>query len=76
MTNTTGASFILSYTGSTGGIVSGSLLQVPAPGANGTAVTAIPDSGYVFWKRDNNSTANPRTDTNVTANITGIALFT
>lgn len=42
--SSSGSSFILTYTGSTGGIVSGSLLQVVASGANGTAVTAIPDS--------------------------------
>ena len=34
------------------------------------AVTAVPDTGYHFVNWSDASTANPRTDTNVTANVT------
>ena len=42
---------------------------------SGTAVTAAPNAGYHFVKWSDNSTANPRTDTNVTANISVTAMF-
>src|SRR5439155_3751492 len=44
-------------------------------GANGTAVTAVADTGYHFVNWSDLSTANPRTDTNVTANISVTANF-
>ena len=44
-------------------------------GANGNAVTALPDGGYHFVQWSDGSTANPRTDTNVTANVSVTASF-
>ena len=42
----------------------------PSPtAADGTAVTAVPDTGYHFVQWSDGSTANPRTDTNVTADL-------
>ena len=44
-------------------------------GANGTTVTAVPNTGYHFANWSDGSTANPRTDTKVTANISVTANF-
>jgi hypothetical protein len=44
-------------------------------GADGTAVTAVPDAGYHFVKWSDDVTANPRTDQNVTASIDVTASF-
>ncbi len=44
-------------------------------GSDGTSVTAVADTGYHFVQWSDASTANPRTDTNVTANISVTAQF-
>src|SRR5438034_4597916 len=44
-------------------------------GSNGTAVTAVPDLHYHFVNWSDSSTANPRTDMNVTANLSVTANF-
>ena len=45
-------------------------------GANGTAVTAVPDTGYHFVKLERRRTdGSPRTDSNVTADISVTANF-
>ncbi len=44
-------------------------------GEDGTAVRAVPDTGYHFVNWSDGSTANPRTDTNVTANVDVTANF-
>jgi hypothetical protein len=44
-------------------------------GANGTAVTAVPAAGYHFVSWSDDLYQNPRTDTNVTADITVMASF-
>ena len=44
-------------------------------GASGTAVTAVAATGYHFVNWSDTSTANPRTDTNVTANVSVTANF-
>ncbi len=44
-------------------------------GEDGTAVTAVPDTGYHFVDWSDGSTANPRTDSNVTANVDVTANF-
>ncbi len=46
-----------------------------AYGGDGTAVTAVPATGYHFVKWSDNSTENPRTDSNVTADISVTATF-
>ena len=44
-------------------------------GADGTAVTAVPETGYHFVNWSDGSTVNPRTDSNVTANVNVTANF-
>ncbi len=63
------------YTGSANWIVSWNLLQSITSGSNGTTVVAIPNTGYSFVNRSDGSTANPRTDVNVTWNINVVANF-
>jgi Bacterial Ig-like domain (group 2)/Divergent InlB B-repeat domain len=57
------------------GSLSGDLLQWVECGGDGTAVEAVPDDCYHFVKWSDESTDNPRTDTNVTENITVEASF-
>src|SRR5439155_382171 len=67
--------YTLTYTAGANGTISGTTPQTVNHGANGTAVTAVADTGYHFVKCSDLSTANPRTDTNVTANISVTANF-
>ena len=53
----------------------GSTLQTVNYGENGTAVTAVPNTGCFFVDWSDSSTANPRTDTNVTITVTVTANF-
>ena len=66
---------VLSYNAGPNGTLSGTTSQTIANGANGTAVTAIPNPGYNFVNWSDGSTANPRTDTNVTSSATLTASF-
>ncbi|NWG03180.1 MAG: hypothetical protein HXY44_10040 [Syntrophaceae bacterium] len=68
--------FTLTYTAGTNGTISGTSPQTVNYGGNGTAVTAVPNTGYHFVNWSDGSTANPRTDTNVTTNISVTANFT
>jgi len=68
--------FTLTYTAGPGGSLTGDTVQVVNYGENGTAVTAVPDTGYQFVNWSDASTDNPRTDLNVTANIAVTANFT
>lgn len=65
----------LNYAAGSHGSVSGNTAQTVLYGLDGTAVTAVPDSGYHFVKWSDNSTQNPRTDTDVVANISVTASF-
>ncbi|RJP89124.1 MAG: hypothetical protein C4518_10310 [Desulfobacteraceae bacterium] len=65
----------LTYTAGAGGIISGVSPQVVANGASGTAVTAVPDSGYRFVQWSDGVTVNPRTDAQVTADISVTAQY-
>jgi len=65
----------ISYTASTGGSISGTDPQTVNDGTDGTAVTAVPASGYTFTNWSDLSTANPRTDTDVTGDINVTANF-
>jgi len=67
--------YTLSYSAGPNGSLSGSTAQVANHGSDGTAVTATPNVGYHFVDWSDGSTANPRTDTNVTGNITVSANF-
>lgn len=65
----------LNYSAGSHGSVSGDTAQTVLYGLDGTPVTAVPDSGYHFVKWSDNSTQNPRTDTDVVANISVTATF-
>ena len=67
--------FTLDYIAGFGGSLTGNTSQVVDYGSDGTAVTAVPDTGYHFVDWSDASTNNPRTDTNVTANINVTASF-
>ena len=67
--------FTLTYNAGTGGALTGDTSQTVNYGVDGTAVEAVPDTGYHFAKWSDDSTANPRTDTHVTANLDVTATF-
>ncbi len=67
--------FTLSYTAGAGGTLTGETTQTVNYGADGTAVKAVANTGYHFVNWSDGSTANPRTDTNVTANVAVTANF-
>ncbi|MHB8808420.1 MAG: InlB B-repeat-containing protein [Desulfobulbaceae bacterium] len=67
--------YTLTYTAGANGTLTGTTPQTVNHGASGTAVTAVPNNGYHFVDWSDGSTANPRTDTNVTANISVMANF-
>jgi hypothetical protein len=67
--------FTLSYAAGAGGSLTGNLSQTVAYGQDGTPVTAVADAGYHFVSWSDGSTANPRTDTHVTGNISVTASF-
>jgi type II secretory pathway pseudopilin PulG len=68
--------FTLTYTAGAGGTISGTTPQTVYLGANGTAVTANPSTGYNFVNWSDGIATATRTDTNVTANKTVTANFT
>ena len=57
------------------GSIEGSATQVVDYGSDGTAVTASPAVGHHFVRWSDGSTANPRTDTRVTADASYTAVF-
>jgi autotransporter-associated beta strand protein len=67
--------YTLTYTAGSNGTNSGANPQTVNYGASGSAVTAMPNTGYSFVNWSDGSTANPRTDTNVTNNVTVTANF-
>ena len=69
-------SFTLTYAAGAHGTISGDASQTRAPtAATAPPVTAVPAAGYHFVKWSDNKTANPRTDLNVTADISVTASF-
>ncbi|MCX6720756.1 MAG: DUF1566 domain-containing protein [Candidatus Staskawiczbacteria bacterium] len=67
--------YSLNYTAGVNGYISGTAPQMVASGASGTAVTAAANTNYHFVSWSDGSTQNPRTDTNVTGNISVTATF-
>ena len=67
--------YTLTYTAGANGSITGSSPQTVNHGASGTAVTAVPATGYHFVNWSDASTANPRTDSNVTSNVSVTANF-
>ncbi|KAB2898864.1 MAG: DUF1566 domain-containing protein, partial [Dokdonella sp.] len=65
----------LHYSAGPNGSLSGDTNQTVVHGSDGTAVTAVPNTGYHFDAWSDGVTANPRTDTNVQADINVIANF-
>ena len=65
----------LTYVSGSNGSIDGHTSQTVISGGNGVAVTATPNTGYSFINWSDGSTQNPRTDTNVTSNITVTANF-
>ena len=53
----------LTYTAGANGLISGTTPQVVFSTGTGSAVTAVPATGYHFVNWSDASTANPRTDT-------------
>ena len=66
----------LNYTAGGNGSLSGDMTQTVNYGFDGTAVTALPYLHYVFDRWSDGSTANPRTDTDVSGHINVEAQFT
>jgi len=71
----TPVTYNLAYTAGANGTLVGTASQTVATGTSGTAVTPTPNTGYSFTTWSDGSTANPRTDTNVTGAITQTATF-
>ena len=67
--------YTLTYSAGSNGTITGTSPQTVNYGASGTAVTAVPSTGYHFVNWSDASTANPRTDTNVTGDISVTANF-
>ena len=67
--------YTLTYTAGPNGSITGATPQIVDHGANGAAVTAVPAANYHFVNWSDASTANPRTDSNVTANLSVTANF-
>ncbi|XBB67686.1 InlB B-repeat-containing protein [Nocardioides sp. WV_118_6] len=67
--------YVLTYLPGPGGSLSPSAPQLVEHGADGPAVTVTPSLGYHFVRWSDGSTANPRTDTAVTADLSVSAEF-
>ncbi len=67
--------YTLTYTAGANGSITGTTPQTVDYGADGAAVTAAPDANYHFVDWSDGSVANPRTDTNVTSDVTVSANF-
>jgi uncharacterized repeat protein (TIGR02543 family) len=70
-----GGSWTLTYNAGAGGSISGTTPQTVASGADGSEVTAVPNTGYRFVGWSDDVMTASRTDTNVTADITVTAIF-
>ena len=67
--------YTLTYTAGANGSISGTRPQTVVSGNSGSAVTAVPATGYHFVNWSDSSTANPRTDSSVSGNISVTANF-
>ena len=67
--------YSLTYTAGANGTITGIANQTVAQGASGSAVTAIPNSGYHFVEWSDGVKTATRTDRNVTGNIAVTASF-
>ena len=69
------STYTLNYSAGANGTITGTATQAITAGSSGSAVTAVPNAGYHFVQWSDASTVNPRTDTNVGANINVTASF-
>src|SRR4029077_2249979 len=67
--------YTLTYAAGPNGTISGVSPQTVASGGSGTAVTAVPSTGYHFVQWSDGVLTATRTDTNVTANVNVTASF-
>jgi thermitase len=67
--------YTLTYTAGANGTIRGTSQQTVTSGASGTAVTAVPNTGYHFTSWSDGWPTAARTDTNVTANKSVTANF-
>lgn len=67
--------YTLVYSAGENGVLTGTTSQTVSHGLSGSTVTAVPDEGYRFNRWSDNSTTNPRTDANVSGNISVTAEF-
>ncbi len=68
-------SYTLTYTAGANGSITGTSPQTVEFGGSGSAVTAVPDSGYYFLQWSDGVTTASRTNTNVAGNINVTAIF-
>jgi hypothetical protein len=67
--------YTLTYDAGATGTINGTTPQTVNCGSNGSAVTAIANTNYYFLNWSDAASANPRTDLNVSTNITVTANF-
>ena len=67
--------YTLTYLAGPHGTLSGDTIQLVQFGGDGTAVEAIPQPGYIFTGWSDGIDSNPRTDLDVSANLTVMAGF-
>jgi formylglycine-generating enzyme required for sulfatase activity len=68
-------SYSLDYSAGAGGSLTGDTAQTVLPGADGTSIEAVPDTGYTFVDWSDGVTDNPRTDTNAASGLDVTANF-
>lgn len=67
--------YALAYTSGDNGTLEGPAMQAIEHGGNGSPMTAVPNVGYHFVQWSDGSTANPRRDLNVLADLSVTALY-
>ena len=67
--------YTLTYAAGANGSITGSASQTVLHGESGSAVTAVPNAGFRFKQWSDGRTDNPRTDSNVNADISVEAQF-
>ncbi|MEX0901964.1 MAG: hypothetical protein WDZ76_04430 [Pseudohongiellaceae bacterium] len=65
----------LSYAAGANGSLTGTTAQTVTHGNDATAVTAVPDAGFLFQAWSDGSTVSARVDTDITADLAVTALF-
>ena len=73
--NSTPATYDLTYLAGPNGTLTGDVSQIIISGNAGMSITAVPTATYQFVSWSDGSTANPRTDLNVTSDINVTANF-